>query len=150
MQKKFCYDKNMKKVSNHCHYIGKFRGAAHSECNLRYKVPKEIPVVFHNGSTYDYHFIIKKLVEEFEGEFECLGENTEKYATFSVPLKKENGKIIITYKLKFIDSYRFMSISLSNLINNLSGIYDKECGNAWKGKKLKIKAIQDQGLVKTI
>ena len=56
--------------------------------------------------------------------------------TFSVPLKKENdnGKIN-TYKLKFIDSYRFMSISLSNLINNLSGIYDKECGNAWKGKK---------------
>ena len=78
MQKKFCYDKNMKKVSNHCHYIGKFRGAAHSECNLRYKVPKEISVVFHNGSTYDYHFIIKQLAEEFKGQFECLGENTEK------------------------------------------------------------------------
>ena len=45
---------------------------------LRYKIPKEIPVVFHNGSTYDYHFIIKELTEEFEGEFECLGENTEK------------------------------------------------------------------------
>ena len=137
MQKrKFCDDKNKtKKVRDHCHYSGKFRGAAHSECNLRYKVPKEIPVVFHNGSTYDYHFIIKQLVEEFEGEFECLGENTEKYVTFSVSLKKENGKIIITYKLKFIDSYRFMSISLSNIVNNLSGIYDKECRNAWKGKK---------------
>ena len=109
MQKKFCYDKNMKKVSNHCHYIGKFRGAAHSECNLRYKVPKEIPVVFHRGSTYDYHFIIKQLAEEFEGKFKCLGENTKKYITFSVPLKKQNdnGKII-TSKLKFIDSYRFM------------------------------------------
>ena len=75
--------------------------------NLRYNVPKKIPIVFHNGSTYDYHFVTKKLAEEFKGDFECLGENTEKYITFSVPLKKEDdGKI--TYKLKFIDSYRFM------------------------------------------
>ena len=81
MQKKFYYDKN-KKVRDHCHYAGKFRGAAHSECNLRYKVPKEIPVVFHNGSTYDYHFILKQLAEEFEGEFKCFRENTEKYITF--------------------------------------------------------------------
>ena len=86
-KKKFCYDKNKKKVRDHCHYTGKFGGAAHSECNLRHKVPKEISVVFHNGSTYDYHFMINQLVEEFEGEFECLGENTEKYITFSVPLK---------------------------------------------------------------
>ena len=57
----------------------KIIGAAHSECNLRYKVPKDISIVFHNGSTYDYHFIIKQLGEEFEGESECLGENTEKY-----------------------------------------------------------------------
>ena len=62
--------------------------AAHDICKLRYKIPKEIPVVFHNGSTYDYHFIIKELAEEFEGEIECLGENKEKYITFSVPIKK--------------------------------------------------------------
>ena len=90
MQKKFRCDKNKKKVSDHCHYTGQFRGAAHSECNLRWKVPEEIPVVFHNGSTYDYHFIIRQLAEEFEGESEWLGENTEKYITFSVRLKKEN------------------------------------------------------------
>ena len=46
-------------------------------CNLRYKIPNEIPVVFHNGSTFDYHFIIKELVKEFDGNFECLGENTK-------------------------------------------------------------------------
>ena len=39
--------------------------------------------------TYDYHLIIKELAEEFEGQFECLGENTEKYVTFSVPIKKK-------------------------------------------------------------
>ena len=48
------------------------RGAVHSICNLRYRTPKGIPVVFHNGSTYDYHFIIKELAEEFEGQFDCL------------------------------------------------------------------------------
>ena len=82
---------------------------------------KEIPAVFHNSSTYDYHFIIKELAEEFEGQFECLEENTKKYITFSVPIKREldNGKSI-GYKIKFIDSFRFMSSSLSNLVDNLS------------------------------
>ena len=68
----------MQKVRDHCHYAGKYRGAAHSKCDLRYRIPKEIPVVFHNGSTYDYHFIIKQLAKEFKGNFDCLGENTEK------------------------------------------------------------------------
>ena len=101
----------------------KYRGGAHGICNLRYKVSKEIPVVFYNGSTYAYHFIIKQLQKKFKGNFDCLGENTEKYITFSVPIKKElkNGKVII-YKLKFIDSYRFMSTSLSNLIDNSTEI----------------------------
>ena len=113
-------DKKQQEVRDHCHYTEKYRGAAHNICNLRYKVPKEIPVVFHNGSTYDYHFIIKELVKEFGGNFECLGENTEKYITFSVPLKKkiENKDIQITCKIKFIDSYRFMSSSLSKLVDN--------------------------------
>ena len=51
------------------------------------KTSKEIPVVFHNGSTYDYHFIIKQLAKGFGVQFECLGENVEKYVTFSVPIK---------------------------------------------------------------
>ena len=99
---------------------------------MRYKIPKEIPSVFRNGSTYDYHFIIKELVKEFDGNFECLFENTEQYITFSVPLKKkiENKNIEITYKIKFIDSYRFMSMPLSKLINNLSeGIHNNKCSD---------------------
>ena len=79
-------------------------------------------IVFHNSSTYDDHFIIKKLLKEFEDEFECFGENTEKYITFSVSLKKGNGNDKnLTYKLKFT------STSLSTLVDNLSGGYDKEC-----------------------
>ena len=85
-QKKISTDDNNKKyhkVKDYCHYTEKCRGAAHDICNLRYKIPKEIPVVFHNGYTYDYHFIIKELAGEFEGEFAYLGENTEKYIAFS-------------------------------------------------------------------
>ena len=127
------------KLRDHCHYTGKCRGAVQNVCNLRYKVPKEIPVVFHNGSTYDYHFIIKELVKEFDGNFNCLGENTEKYITFSVPLKKkirqsrvpqhvENKNLEITYKIKSIDSFRFMTSSLSKLVDNLSeGIHNNKC-----------------------
>ena len=98
-------NKKYHKVRDHCHYTSKDRGAAHNICNLRYKVPKEIPLVFHNSSTYDYRLIIKELVKEFEGNFECLGENTEKYIIFSVLIKKkiENKDLEITYKIKFLD-----------------------------------------------
>ena len=125
-------DKKHYKVRDHCHYTGNYRGAAHNICNLRYKIPKLIPVVFHNGSIYNYHFIIRELVKEFDSNFECLGENTEKYITLSAPIKKkiENKDIEITYKLKFIDSYRFMSMPLSKLIDNLSeGIHNNKCGD---------------------
>ena len=129
-KKEFSTDKKYCKVRDHCHYTGQYRGAAHSICNLRYQIPKEIPVVFHNGSTYDYHFIIKQLAREFKGNFECLGENTEKHITFSVPIKKEHDKDkTVIYKLKFIDSYRFMSYSLSSLVDNLSEINKNEPEN---------------------
>ena len=89
MQKKTFFEdaeNNYIKVRDHCHYTGKYRGAAHKICNLMYNTPREIPVIFHNGSSCDHHFIIKGLAEEFEGDFECLGENKEKYISFSVPI----------------------------------------------------------------
>ena len=51
------------KVRDHCHYTAKFRWAAHNTCNLRYKVLKKISIVIHNGSKYDYHFVIKQLAK---------------------------------------------------------------------------------------
>ena len=59
--KKFTNDKNYRKVRDHCHFTGKYRGLAHSICNLTFILPNEIRAVFHNGSNYDYNFIIKKL-----------------------------------------------------------------------------------------
>ena len=122
---------NRKKVKDHCHYTGKFRRATHSICNLKYKVPKEIPIIIHNA-TYDTHFIINQLAIEFKGELNCIGNNMENYITFFVPFKKElnNGKTV-TYKPKFIDSFKFMSTSLSELANNTSEIFkSEECNHA--------------------
>ena len=80
--KEFSCNKKYCKVTDHCHYTEKFRGAPHKYCNLRYRIPKEIPIVFHNESTYDYHFIIKQLAIEHKGKLYCLGENPENYITF--------------------------------------------------------------------
>ena len=123
-------DLDSDKVKDYYYFTGKYGGAAHNTCYLKYKIPKNIPVIFHIGSTYDYHFIIRELVSEFDGNFECLGENTEKYITFSVPIKKriENKNIDITYKIKFIDSFRFMATSLSKLVDNLTeNIHNDKC-----------------------
>ena len=133
-EKEFSTEKKYCKVRDCCHYTRKYRGAAHSICNLRCKIPREFPVVFHNGSTYDYHFIIEKLAKEFQGSFDCLGENTEKYITFSVSINIEhdNGKTV-TYKLKFIDSSRFMASSLSSLVDNLCEINNENLTDEFIG-----------------
>ena len=94
----------------------------------------------HNA-TYDQHLTIKQLAKEFDGQFECLGENTEKYITFSVPIKRElddNGKTI-TYTLKFIDSFRFMQSKLSDVVDNLSEIYTKKMQSMHGNKKYQIR-----------
>ena len=76
--KRFTKGKNYRKGRDHFHFTRKYRGAAHSICNLRFNVLNEIPVVFHNRPTYNYNLITKELENEFKGQFECLGENTEK------------------------------------------------------------------------
>ena len=134
IRRKVCLDKddenckNRKKVKDHCHYTEKFRGAAHTKWNSNYKVPKDILITIHNAS-YDTHFIINQLAEEFKGELNCIRENMEKYTTFFETIKKEceDGRTI-TGKLRFIDSFRLMLTSLSELVDNFSGIFNSiEC-----------------------
>ena len=85
-------DKNYYKSKNYCKFTGKYQGTCHKICKLRYATLKEIPIIFHNGSKYDYHFIINQLAISFKayGSFQCLGENSEKYITFSVHFKTTN------------------------------------------------------------
>ena len=73
--------------------LGEYIRAAHSISNLKYGIPKKIPIAFHNGYNYNYHFIIKDWGQEFEKQVTCLGENNEKYITFSVLIEKEVTRI---------------------------------------------------------
>ena len=88
-ENKYLKEKKYRRVRDHCHYTGEYRGAVHSICNLKYSVSKKFPIVFHKGSNYDFYFVIKELAEEFKKQFTCLGENTEKCITFTVSIEKE-------------------------------------------------------------
>ena len=151
---KKCYacDKKFEKddkVKDHCHYTGKYRGAACISCNSKMKKPKFVPVIFHNLQNYDSHLFIKNLGVS-EGEINCIPNTEEKYISFTKEIivdKFESKKIItekqfksrckeniieygeIKYKIKeminvkkqirFIDSFKFMQSSLGNLVKNL-------------------------------
>ena len=114
------------KVRDRDHYAGKYRGAAHLICNLRYSTQIDIPVFFHSGTNYDFNLIINKLAKEFTSEMRCIPLNTNKYISFSIPIKKEikeqkeQKEKVITYNLKFIDTEKHMKSALSTLVNNLS------------------------------
>ena len=76
-------DEKKNKVRDHCHLTNRFRGAAHAECNCNYRIPKFIPVVFHNLSNYDAHLFIKKMfIKNPEERLECIPNNEEKYISF--------------------------------------------------------------------
>ena len=112
------------KVRDHCHYTGKYRGAAHNKCNLKYRKPKFTPVVFHNLSGYDAHLFIKNLGYDL-GNINCIANNEEKYISFTKTItvgryKNKEGKTENkTHNIRFIYSFKFMSDSLDNLVNNL-------------------------------
>ena len=90
-----------------------------------YKVSKVIPAVFHNGSVYDNHFVIRQLAKYFKGSSNCIGENTEKYISLSISIFKKRDNVNKKKKpdvftLKLIDSNRFMKGSLDNHVKNLA------------------------------
>ena len=136
------YRKN-EKVKDHCHYTGRFRGAAHNSCNLNYKKPKFIPVVFHNLSGYDSHLFIKNLGFT-DGTIDCIPNNEEKYISFTKNTvvgsytNKEGKDIPIKHKIRFIDSFKFMSTSLESLVNNLPDDAFNILEECYKGEKLSL------------
>lgn len=98
------------KVRDHDHLTGAYRGAACNACNINFKLPKFVPVVLHNLSGYDAHFIIPELGRD-KGQIDVLAQTTEKFISFSKKVKN--------IKLRFIDSLRFMPFSLMTLSKNL-------------------------------
>ena len=112
------------KVRDHCHYTGRYRGLAHSLCNLRYRIPSYIPVIFHNLSGYDAHLFIKELGKHSK-DIGVIAKSKEDYITFSVNIAvdkyidKEGNEKDKLIECQFIDSFKFMSSSLDSLTNNL-------------------------------
>ena len=114
------------RVRDHCHYTGRYRGAAHNSCNLKYSKPKGVPVFFHNLTGYDSHLFIKNLGSSNPKEnIECIPNNEEKYITFTKNIivgqyTNKKGEVKDkTFKIVFKDSLKFMSSSLGALVNNL-------------------------------
>ena len=120
---KFDDDKNYK-VRDHCHFTGRYRGAAHNKCNLNYRKPNFTLVVFHNLSGYDSHLFIKDLGFS-QGNIDCIPNNEERYISFTERIQvgsyttKEGETKPLHHKIRFIDSFKFMGTSLDNLVNNL-------------------------------
>ena len=112
------------KVRDHCHLTGKYRGAAHNQCNLNYKLPKFYPVIFHNLSGYDTHMFIKD-VAETKGDINCIAKTEEDYISFTKTITvdtfvKEGKEILVKRDIRFLDSFRFMQSSLSELVSYLT------------------------------
>ena len=113
------------RVRDHCHFTGRYRGAACNICNLKYKKPNNISVFFHNLSGYDSHLFIKKLNNTM-GPIDCIPNNEENYISFSKSIKtgeykNKNGETKDKYfKIIFKDSFKFMALSLEKLVKNLS------------------------------
>ena len=134
---------NGDKVLDHDHLTGKYRGAAHNRCNLSYKIPKFIPTIMHNLSGYDAHLFIKQLGVS-EGKIDCIPNNEEKYISFKKEIKvdefvNKKGKTInINKELRFIDSFKFMTSSLDQLVGNLEKDQFKNLGDHFEGEQLEL------------
>jgi len=95
------------RVRDHCHLTGAYRGAACQSCNINFKQPTFVPVVFHNLRSFDSHIMCASLGLFKEEEVTCIASNTEKYTSFTLG------------KLRFIDSYQFLDCSLGELVESL-------------------------------
>ena len=117
------------KVRDHCHITGKYRGAAHWNCNISFKISKKVPVIFHNLKEYDIlkgHYIFKEL-SKFNCRASVIPNGLEKYMSFTL-----NKNLI------FIDSMLFMDSSLDKLVKNLSSEDFKNLSEIYSGEKLEL------------
>ena len=125
-------EKTLSKVRDHCHYTGKFRGAAHQSCNLKFQRPKFTPVFFHNLQNYDAHLFVRALgLMDDVLSIKCIPNNDEKYISFSLKFElkritkwdfktEEWKEVVVKHEIRFLDSLKFTLSGLEGLVKNLS------------------------------
>ena len=140
-------EKRFSKVRDHCHYTGKFRGAAHQSCNLKFQRPKFTPVFFHNLQNYDAHLFVRALgLMDEVLSIKCIPNNDEKYISFSLkfelkritkwdPKGEEWIEVVIPHEIRFLDSFKFTLAGLEGLVKNLS-LEDLKETNRFFGEKI--------------
>ena len=118
------------KVRDHCHYTGKFRGAAHRDCNRKFQKPNFTPVFFHNLAGYDSHLFVRSLgIEDGVLDVQCIPNSEEKYISFSIEFELERFKVqnelgemmdkVVKHEIRFVYSFKFMASFLERLVANL-------------------------------
>ena len=120
------------KVRDHYHITGKYRGAAHWNCNINVKISKKVLVIFHNLKGYDSHLIFKEL-SKFDCKVSVIPNGLEKYMTFTL-----NKNIV------FIGSMLFVNSSLDKLVKNLGSKDFKYFNEVFSGKKLEL--VKNKGV----
>ena len=120
------------KVRDHCHATGKYRSAAHSNCNVNFKMTKKVPMIFHNLEGYDSNLIFKEL-SKFNVKISVIRNGLEKYMAF-----------IINRNIVFVDSMQFMKSSLDSLVKNLMDKDFKYLSEEYSGELLEL--VREKGL----
>ena len=131
------------KVPNFDYFTGEYLGASHKSC--RNRKPKFIPIFFHNLAGYDSHLFITKLASNFKGEkVDVIPTNEQKYISFIKSsqvgvYKDKQGKEQNDYfKLRFVDSLKFMNAGIETLSNNLPSNKFKNLEERFTGRKLEL------------
>ena len=119
------------KVRDHCHITGKQRGAAHWSCNVKLRLTKNVPVIFHNLKGYEGHLIMSE-IGKFNVKVDAIPNGLEKYMAFT-----------INKNLVFIDSKQYMNSSLEKLVKNLSDDDFKHLTQEFGSEDLKLLKQKD-------
>ena len=125
-------NKDKHRARAHCHIAGKYRGAAHNECSSKLKIPKKLPIIFHNLEGYDGHIIFKELNNFDNIDIQAIPKSSEKYMS-----------IIINKNIAFLDSLQFYKASLDTLAGNLQDSDFKHLMSKFLEDKLKILRKKD-------
>ena len=119
--------KNKDKVRDHCHITGKYRDPAHKKCNLKLKIPRKLPIIFHNLEGYDGHLIFRELNNFKDIDIQVIPKTNERYMN-----------IIVNNSIVFLDSLQFFKESLDKLASNLNNEDFKHLLSEFPPDKLEI------------